>query len=185
MSSRFNYKKTKSSFYERQKIRYVLPYLLLAILILGLVLLAIEKYETDRPSFGINLEVWQYIVIIFLIPVPLLCLLMWSRLDTIVDEDGVMYRWLPYHKSFNLLHWSAIKQVVLLDMKPLGLFWRRKRSHHKRYFPGSRYSVEIVMRNGHKILLGTRKPEELQRSLSSNAGTKFNQEDSTVVFDYS
>jgi hypothetical protein len=185
MSSRFNYKKTKSSFYETQKLRYVLPYLLVALLLLALSALAFEKFVTGKSMFFVDLKVWQYIVVILLIPVPLALIVLRTRLDTVVDEDGVLYRWMPYDKRFHLLHWSAINEVVLLDLKPEGLFWRLRLKHHKRFFLGGRYSMEVRMRNGQKVLLGTHKPEELQRSLSRNAGTKFNQEASTIIFDYS
>lgn len=185
MSSRFDYKKTKNSFYERQKIRYILPYVLVIAVLLVLCAFTIEKFVTGKNMIPIDFEVWHYLVIILLFPVALLTLLLRSQLDTIVDEDGVMYRWSPYDKRFHLLHWSAVKEVVLLDMKPSGLFWRWKRKDHKRFYLGGRYGMEVHMRNGHTILMSTRKPEEMQRALSRNAGAKFNQEASTIIFDYS
>jgi hypothetical protein len=185
MSSRFSYKKTKSSFYETQKLRYLVPYIAVVLLLLMLTAFAIEKFVTGKSMIVIDFKVWHYVVMIMLVPVPLLVLLIRTRLDTVVDEDGVMYRWTPYDKRFHLLHWSAITEIVLLDMKPIGLLWRLKMKHHKRFFLGGRYCMEVRMRNGNKVLLGTHKPDELQRSLTQNAGTKFNQEESTIVFDYS
>ena len=185
MSSRFEYKKTKSSFYERQTIRYILPYAIVILVLLVLCGLCFEKLETGRNRLDLGLRVWHYIVIIMMIPVPALFLLIRSRLDTIVDEDGVMYRWTPYDKRFHLLHWSAIKHVVLLDMKREGLFWRLKKQNHKRFFLGAKYGIEVHLKNGKTVLFSTRKPEEMHRALSRNGGEKFNLDLSTVVFDYS
>jgi hypothetical protein len=185
MSSRFEYKKTKSSLYEQQNIRYWLPYIAIAAVLLTLLALTFEKVSTGRNRFATGLEDWHYILIIFIVPVPLLVLLLRSKLDTIIDEDGIMYRWSPYDKKFHLMHWSAVKEVRLLDMKREGLLWRWKKTYQKRFFLGSRYGLEVHMRNGHTALLSTRKPEEMQRALSRNAMEKFNQDASTVVFDYS
>ncbi len=102
--------------------------------------------------------------------VVLISYLLWhARLDTVIDLEGLTYRFAPFHRSPRHIAWNNVSVAVVRQYRPIveyggwGLRWG---------FSGLAYNVfgnmglQIKLRNGRRILIGTQKPEEIERAVA-------------------
>jgi len=98
-------------------------------------------------------------------------LLYLARLHIQIDEQGIQYRYSPFHFRTQQLKWSEIQQVYSRKYSA----WREFGGWGIRFnFKGNKaYNVmedkgqawEVVKLNGKKILFSTRKPQEVSQFL--------------------
>lgn len=92
------------------------------------------------------------------------------RLDTIINEEGIHYRWFPFMPSFTTLPWDQITSVKVRKYGPLREFggWGIRLSlkgtvHTVR----GHYGLEIHRKGKNRfILLGTQRPEEIAEAVT-------------------
>ncbi len=174
MRPKNTFKKTYQHFYERQRYKN-LTLLTLLILIEGaLIYLILEEVLADNLWGSKQQNSWILIGLTLLIPTPLLLGFFLIRLDTIITEEGIFYRWFPFGKNYQMILWENIKEVFILDMKDVGFTWRFSNKYDESHFPGSEYALLIQMKSGKQKLLGTRKAGELNRVLIRNSGNRYN-----------
>jgi hypothetical protein len=102
--------------------------------------------------------------------VALISYLLWyTRLDTIIDFEGLTYRFAPFHRSPRHISWDKVTVAVVRQYRPIveyggwGLRWG---------FSGLAYNVsgnmglQLILENRRRILIGTQKPEELEQALN-------------------
>jgi len=174
MTNKNTFKKTYPHFYERQ--RYKNPVLLILVILIELVLFYyILRQVLDDKLWGSGrFDSWLLIASTILVPTPLLLSFFLVRLDTIITEEGIFYRWAPFNKNYQMILWTNIKEVFMIEMKDKGLRWRFTHRYEESHFPGSEYALVIQMRSGKKKLLGTRKAIEMNRMLIRNSGNRYN-----------
>lgn len=91
------------------------------------------------------------------------------RLDTEVNSVGVRYRFKPFQLSSRTIEWKNIKEVRLRKYHP---FWEYKGWGISWGKAGWAYStkgntgLQLVLKNGKRILVGTQKPNELKDYLT-------------------
>lgn len=109
----------------------------------------------------------QLAVLLLLLTLGALWLL---RLQVRVDEAGIHYRYAPLLNRWRHRPWHELKQVYPRTYSPLGDYggWGI------RGWPGNwAYNVwgpaglQLVFRNGDKLLLGTQRPTELRAALAT------------------
>jgi hypothetical protein len=167
------FKKTYQHFYEQQRYKNMV---LLSIVILAEVILAyysLDEVLSDNLWGSKQETSWIIILVTLLIPTPMLLAFMFIRLDTIVTEEGIFYRWFPFHRNYEMILWDNVKEVFVVDMKNVGFRWRFTNKYDETNFPGSDYALLILMKSGRKKLIGTRKAEELNRVLIRNSGNRY------------
>jgi hypothetical protein len=104
------------------------------------------------------------------IPILLILFFLAMRLDTSIDEEGIGYRFVPFHGTRRTIPWNEIAEVYVRQYSPLKEYggWGIRNSMGK---AGMAFNVrgdmgiQLVLKNGRKILLGTQKPEEVKQVL--------------------
>jgi hypothetical protein len=181
--SKPGFKRTYHNFYERQKYKNNLLFLFLLAIEAILVYMITVEVLSDNLWGSKKHETWKLIALTALIPTPLLLSFFLIRLDTVITEEGIFYRWFPFKRNYNMLLWDGIKEVFIVDMKNVGFNWRFNNKYNETNFPGSEFALMVQMKNGKTKLLGTRKADEMNRVLIRNSGNRYH---STFVekFDY-
>ena len=181
MKTKSGFKRTYHNFYEIQRYRNFFVLLLLVVVEGYLLYMIFEDVMGDKLWGSKKYESWRLIAITALLPTPLLISFFIVRLETIVTEEGIFYRWFPFKRNYNMVLWEVVKEVFIVDTKQVGLRWRFTNKYNETNFPGSDFALLIQMKNGKTKLLGTRKAEELNRVLIRNSANKYH---STFVEKY-
>lgn len=90
------------------------------------------------------------------------------KLTTRIDEKGIYYQFFPFHLKFKFIPWTEIDTAKVRTYNPIGeyggwglkgsIFW--KKSKGKAISISGDIGVQIVLKNGKKLLIGTQKKEE-------------------------
>jgi len=89
-----------------------------------------------------------------------------------IDENGIAYRFKPFHRRNQVINKSDIKEASLVRYNPIleyggwGIRYNFKRG--KAFSTRGNYGLQIKLNNGKSILIGTQKPEELQSFLGAH-----------------
>lgn len=98
-------------------------------------------------------------------------LIFFIRLDTQINETGIHFRLFPFHIKMKHYHWNDISEIYVRKYNPIGEYggWGIKGSKKfgKAYNVNGNMGLQIILKNGSKILLGTNKPVELEKVIES------------------
>lgn len=101
------------------------------------------------------------IILPFLIPI----FFNLAKLETSYDENGITYRFFPFHLKEKTINWNLIKEAYIRKYEPLNEYggWgvRNGWSNGKAYNVSGNKGLQLILNNGDKLLLGTQKPKEL------------------------
>lgn len=124
------------------------------------------------------LVIWQWndlikqpVTLIFPLIMGILCpvLIYLSNLRTEVRQDSLYFRFFPYHLSFNKISINDIKTYEVRTYRPImeygGWGIRYSLRFGKAYNVSGNRGVQLVLKNGSKILFGSQKPEEFAEAL--------------------
>lgn len=141
------------------------PITLINIFSMAFVLYCLYKWFVVNESTG-NISAENTLAQIFLITtiVGVLLLFFFLRLETGIDETGVNYRFFPFHTSKRNIPWSDIEKCYTRKYNPIGEFggWgvRVGFGRNKAYNVKGNRGIQLVLKTGKKILLGTQKEDE-------------------------
>jgi len=109
-----------------------------------------------------------------LIFIALLALLfLFIKLKTRVDEKGVHYQFYPFHLNFKTIPWGLISICYLRKYNAISEYggWGMKFSFFgrtvKSFTTKGNIGLQLVLKNGKKVLIGTQKKDELERTLNT------------------
>ncbi len=105
------------------------------------------------------------VVLILAVPVPVLLLFLLLRLTIIIDASGIRYGWNIIPGRLNRLGWSDIESGRLIKYGFVGYGYRISRKHGIVYNVSGSRGLQLVRKNGSKILLGTSRPQEMDSVL--------------------
>ncbi len=98
------------------------------------------------------------------------------QLKTKLDEVGVHYQFIPFHFKQKTILWQDIKSAEVRKYEPLKEYggWGIKgySNKNKAYNVKGNLGLQVVLKNGNKILFGTQKADELSAILKSNKKQK-------------
>lgn len=157
-------------FIEEQKFTQIWLFLGLTIALVVVTMPIIKDWETiSQGGFGeIMSNLGGFLVIIFVF-----ALFNFFKLKTRIDEKGVYYQYLPFHFTYRFLPWDAIAKCYVRNYNAIFEYggWGLKFSFTKRR--GKSFTVkgaiglQLELLNGKKILIGTQKKEEIQRTIET------------------
>jgi hypothetical protein len=150
-------------FTETQRFRQPWLWLIIVavdVLIISGILSEMQKTKSDAHTkliFAATIE--SLIVVLFLI----------LRLDTKITAEGINYRFYPFQR-FKVIKWEEISSAHVRTYKPLGEYggWGVRfglRGTGMAYNVSGSQGLQLQLTNGKKILLGTQRPQELERVL--------------------
>lgn len=92
------------------------------------------------------------------------------KLRTRIDDEGVYYRMIPFHWNEKMIPWSEIDSVFVRQYSPIKEYggWGIRFGRNGTAFNirGNK-GLQIVKKNGKRILLGTDKPDEIAKLLET------------------
>jgi len=93
------------------------------------------------------------------------------KLYTRMDSFGVHYRMTPFHFREQTIPWEEIDQIQVRKYSPIleyGGWGIRIGRNGRAYNVRGNYGLQIVKKNGKKVLIGTQRPEDAARHLSNH-----------------
>ena len=84
------------------------------------------------------------------------------RLVTQIRTDGIYVRFIPFEFSFSIYSWDSIQEIYIKKFDPLtagiGIRWS---PGGKAYIFSGDTGIQIVFKNGSKLLIGTKCPDKM------------------------
>jgi hypothetical protein len=161
-------------FREEQRFRQPILWILgLSGCVMGLSPL-IRQVIWDQPMGNNHLPDWAAVIIIFLMAG--LPLFFWKlRLVTEVRSDGVYFRFVPLHFSFQKIHFSSIRRYRACTYHPIADYggWGIRQGwwgKGKAYNISGNRGVKFEFAEGRPLLIGSQRPEEFARAIEQASG---------------
>lgn len=156
----------KEKQYFRKKITFLI---LIAVSLLSMY--AAYNYTRKHTIDGEN--VLQ--IVVFILPVAVAFLISKLSLRTRIDEHGIQYQFFPFHLSYKQLKWSEISTCFVRKYRPIAEYggWGFRislfRKRGNAFSVSGKIGLQIELKNGKKLLIGTQKKKELERVLQTYA----------------
>jgi hypothetical protein len=94
------------------------------------------------------------------------------KLYTRIDSEGVHFRMTPFHFREKVIYWDEIDQIHVRQYSPIKEYggWgiRMGGKNGNAFNVRGNYGIQLVRKNGKKILLGTQRPQEAARHLAAH-----------------
>lgn len=156
-------------FVEEQKFTQPWIMILLVVFLIIVPLIAVLSIETNPDSNEKTIIIGSIVFMNVLI----FGLMLSVKLITRIDELGIHYRFYPFHLKPKMISWqdisschtrkyNAVKEYGGWGIKP-GLGKKKGKSFTVK---GNR-GLQIELKNGRKILIGTQKTNEIERTLNN------------------
>tara|TARA_R110002073_G_scaffold40547_5_gene114999 strand:- start:105072 stop:105587 length:516 start_codon:yes stop_codon:yes gene_type:complete len=97
------------------------------------------------------------------------------KLKTRIDEKGIYYQFIPFHFSMKLILWRDLENAYVRKYDAIseyggwgikgGAFWRKSKG--VAYNVKGDLGLQLTLKTGKKILIGTQKEHEIKRILST------------------
>ena len=162
----------------KEEQRFNQPWLIVLILISVLVPIGItiNKYMKDPSSFS-TVEFISLMGVMILVSGFIFLFKLSSR----IDEKGIHYKFFPFHWSFKIINWNEIDNAYVRTYNPIGEYggWGLKggilwnASKGKAINVSGDIGIQLELKNGKKLLIGTQKQSEVESVLATYK-TKFN-----------
>ena len=126
--------------------------------------------------FGDNPVSNEGLIMFSLIPALLIVLFLLLRLDTKVDAEGVHYRFFPFQINYKLKKWDEIENAYVRQYKPIyeyGGWGIRGWGKDKARNVSGNMGLQLDLKNGDKLLIGTQKGEEMEKAVEGYFPVKF------------
>ena len=103
-----------------------------------------------------------------IVVLPIVALFIFMKLETQITGQGIYVKLFPVHLKFLHLPWSEMSEVYVRKYSPLSEFggwgWRYGMAG-KAYNVAGNQGIQIVFKNGKKLLIGTQKPEAAEAAI--------------------
>jgi hypothetical protein len=118
--------------------------------------------------FGNNPASDEVMVLITIVAAIIFVFILSLRLKTRVDRHGISYKFSIIHRRERFIKWDSVQRAYVRKYKPIkeygGWGFRTGRSGTA-YNTSGNMGLQLQLTDGKKLLLGTQKPEELERTL--------------------
>ena len=157
-------------FKEEQRFTKTWLIVLLAVSVMAPIAITIKEYTAENSTMTLK----ELLTTLLIVAISM-SLIFLFKLKTRIDEDGIHYRFFPFHFSLKKIAWSEIEKATTRKYNAIsefggwglkgGLFW--KKSNGIAYNVTGDIGVQLKLTNGKKILIGTQKREEADRVLKN------------------
>ena len=157
-------------FKEEQRFRQIWLIIILVISTVIPITKVLQKHFTENKTISTK----EFTAIIIVIVVSIL-ILFFFKLKTKIDEKGIHYQFSPFHFSMKLIPWNQITKAGIRTYFPISEFggWGLKggfffnKGRGKAINVSGNIGVQLILKNGDKLLIGTQKKEEALRVLET------------------
>ena len=151
-------------FYEKQKFTQPWIWIILlganAIFVYGV----ITQVVLGQP-FGDHPASNSVLIIILLFLIALTSVMVMTKLETVIEKDGLQVRFFPYQTSFRRYSWDTIQKAYTRKYNPIGEYggWGLRGFGKNRAMNVSgNEGLQLVLADDKKLLIGTRKAKEIE-----------------------
>ncbi len=157
-------------FKEEQRFNQIWIVVLMATSILIIIGIIISEYINDPNSFS-PMELVLLIGSLMLISGFIFLFKLTSR----IDEKGVHYKFFPLHWKFKSIKWNDISKAYVRQYDAINEYggwgfkggWLWKKSKGRAINVSGNIGIQLELKNGKKLLIGTQKKEEAERILAT------------------
>jgi membrane protease YdiL (CAAX protease family) len=157
-------------FKEEQRFRQIWLIIVLVICTIIPIITIVQKYMKENTAISTKEFIATILVIIVSISI-----LFFFKLTTKIDEKGIHYQFYPFHFSMKLIPWNKISKAGIRTYFPISEFggWGLKggfffnKGRGKAINVSGDIGIQLILKNGEKILIGTQKKEEVTRVLNT------------------
>ncbi len=123
--------------------------------------------KTVGPKPASDLGIIFTTILVYSISVGIVWLFLKARLTTLITSEGIWIRYVPFRNRKRFIPWNQIQDAYVRKYEPIKEFggwgYRFGFKGGVVYNVSGRWGLQIVLKNGKKILIGTQKPEELKK----------------------
>lgn len=121
-------------------------------------------WETYQSGISLSSsQLWGFVILFIVI-----LLFLTLRLETKIDEKGVWVKYFPVHWKPKFYSWDSISQMEVKKYSPLmdyGGWGIRLGRNGKAYNVKGNKGLQLFLKNGDGLLIGTQKEEEMEKFL--------------------
>ncbi|MBL0099739.1 MAG: hypothetical protein IPP49_06525 [Saprospiraceae bacterium] len=91
------------------------------------------------------------------------------KLSTSIDNEGIHFKFRPFHLKWNTILWSEIKKWEVREYHPIseyGGWGLRLGKSGKAYTIKGKLGLQLLLVSGKKILIGTNQKESVQKIIT-------------------
>ena len=158
-------------FREVQTFSSTFRFLLVVLMAVSFAIFAIALWETiTNPETTNKLIPTLFSVLAMAIPISFTILFFILKLETEVRSDGLYVRFYPMHIRFRKFTGENLAEFYTRTYKPIGEYggWGIRCSFTgkgKAYNVSGNKGVQLVLTNGKKLLIGSKKPDDLAAAI--------------------
>ena len=156
----------KLLFEEKQYMRqpWLLAITLTPILIPVFTVSFASKVNTTSIQSGTGQIV--FIVVMVAFAVLMFCSFYFSKLSTRIYEDKIEYGWNIPTNDMNILYWSDVKSINMINYSFVGYGYRLSTIYGTVYNAKGDIGIQIIKKNGEQLLIGSNKTDELKQNIA-------------------
>lgn len=152
-------------FKEIQKFRQWWLILILLTILFTFTYAVISQLIYNIP-FGTNPVSNTGLIVLAIIIFMVCAFILMIKLETKINQQGIYVKFYPFHLKFKFINWNEIDRVFIREYSPITEYggWGLRISlsgNGKAYNVSGNKGLQIVFKNGNKLLIGTNKQEEL------------------------
>lgn len=131
-----------------------------------------QKFGNKPMSDNELIIVFISVIILFVL---IFLLIGFAKLTTVIDKNGIEYRFFPLHFRTHRIEWNSVEKYEVIKYHPIrdyggwGIRYGRK---GKAYNVSGNIGLQLYLKSGKNILIGTQKEKELIEFLLKIFGAK-------------
>ena len=141
-------------------------WLIMLILAVVLIVVGTAYYSTRDAS---NQTALIASVISIAIALPIVIALLYLRLETRIDERGILAYFRPFRFTVKFYSWDQVKECYVRELNPRDEFggWglRGLGRDWKAYLVKGNYGIQVITKKEKNFLVGTQKPKSAEKVL--------------------
>jgi hypothetical protein len=125
-------------------------------------------------SFGNNPMPDICLIVVFISSVivfsSIFLFFLFAKLTTEIDKIGIRFKFFPFHKKYKEIMWDMVDNYEVKKYSPIGDFggWGiRYGLNKKAYTTSGDIALQLKLKSGKRIIIGTQKEKELTDYLKS------------------
>ena len=160
-------------FKEEQRFTQTWLKILLAISIVVPIIVVTKEYLEENSKVTTN----EFILTLVGIAVSI-AFIFFFKLKTRIDEKGIHYQFAPFHLKLKVVAWTAIEKATVRTYDPIGEYggwglkggflWSKEKG--KCVTISNDIGIQLLLKNGKKLLIGTQKKQEAIQVLKTYRG---------------
>ena len=133
----------------------------------------IMSYINGPADQDIMRELYLPVVLVTVVFGGMIWLFSAMRLETRIDRHGISYRYTPFIISWRVItkkqiaEYQVRKYNAVLEYGGYGVRVAGLRGNGRAYTTKGSMGLQLVLKNGKKMLFGTQKPQEVEQAMNS------------------